>query len=67
VADVRNETKIARVDLHTKAIIAAALIQGKAVNLELSTRNEKHLANALAELNGLTHRIVQALSGEPPK
>ena len=52
--------------IHAKAVIAAAIIQSRGVDVEGLASNNKDISNRkLAHLRELTERIYNALSGAP--
>ncbi len=54
-------------DIQAKAIIAAALIQSRAIDAgPLASMNKDISSHKLAHLRELTDRIYHALAGEPP-
>jgi hypothetical protein len=54
--------------IHTKAIIAAALIQSRAIDPEpLASLNKDISTHKLAHLRELTDRIYNAIASDPSK
>jgi hypothetical protein len=52
--------------IHAKAVIAAAIIQSRGVDVEgLASNNKDISGRKLAHLRELTERIYNALSGQP--